>query len=102
MEQSTYEAMRMNPANWKLSIVYYCPDDPRVVVRQRFPFGWTWNFGHPLVLPAILLAVVVFLAPPIIAWWLGIQSQVLLWLLLGAGLCAVLVGAHRLSRDPSD
>ena len=63
--------------------------------------GWTWNFGHPLVLPAIFLAVVIFPAPPIIAWWLGIQSQAFLLLLIGAGLCVLLIGAHRLSRDPS-
>lgn len=99
-KRSKYEAMRMNPANWKLGIVYFCPHDPRVIVRQRLPVGWTWNFAHPLVFPAITLAVFSFLAPPAIAWWLGVRSGVTLALLAGAALGAIVWAAARLSRDP--
>lgn len=32
MPESPYEAMRMDPGNWKLGLMYYCRDDPRLVV----------------------------------------------------------------------
>lgn len=92
--------MRTNPANWKLGIIYYSPDDPRVVVRQLLPVGWTWNFGHSHVALAITLAVFVFLAPIVVAWWLGIRALFTLCLIAGVALCAIIIAASRLSRDP--
>ena len=94
--------MRMDPANWKLGFIYVCPDDPRVVVRQRLLLGWTWNFGTPRVIPAILFAVLISAAPPFIGWWAGIQSTALLLMLLGIGIAIVILAAHRLSKDPGN
>ncbi len=51
--------MRKDDANWMFGVIYFCRDDPRVIVRNRFSFGWTWNFGHRgvwLVLPAYVMA----------------------------------------------
>lgn len=99
---SRYERMRTDPANWKLGLIYFCPDDPRVVVRQRFPIGWTWNFGNPRVVPTIVMAVMLFAAPAFIGWWVGVRSIALLMALLGIGLILVMFIAHRLSRDPGE
>ena len=45
-----------NPDNW--NVVYYCPEDPRVIVPKRLPsMGWTINFAHPLAIPALLVAL---------------------------------------------
>jgi len=45
-----------NPENW--SAVYYCPEDPRVIVPKRRPsMGWTINFAHPLAVPVLFLAI---------------------------------------------
>jgi len=93
--------MRKNPANWKLGIVYFCPDDPRVIVRQRLPLGWTWNFANPWVLPGIFAAIIVFAGPAALAWYLGIRSTVVFGGLLLAGLFLVILASHQLSQDPS-
>ena len=90
----------MEPVNWKIGLLYYCPDDPRVVVRQRFGVGWTWNFGHRMVVPAMALAVLVFLAPPMVAWSLGVRSPLALSLVVAAALGAIMFASSRLSRPP--
>jgi len=97
---SRYEEMRLNPENWKFGVVYVCAEDPRLVVRQWLRVGWTWNFAHPQVYPLILVAVVFFLAPPGILWWLGHQS--FLALSLGAlfGLGVIMLVASRMAKDP--
>ena len=77
---SEYETMRTDPGNWKLGIVYYCKDDPRLVVRNRLPFGWAWNFAHAKVYVAILFAIAVFLIPPFLTWQLT-SDHLLPWAL---------------------
>jgi len=100
VEHSIFEAMRSDPANWKLGLVYSCREDPRVVVLKRRGLGWCWNFGNPRVLPAIGVTVIVFFAPVIAAWQLGVRSRPLLASALALGLVAVMLGAHRAARDP--
>ena len=34
-----------DPANWKLGLLYVCPQDPRVLVPKRIGIGWTFNLG---------------------------------------------------------
>lgn len=97
---SKYENMRTDPANWKLGIVYCCPRDPRIIVRQRLPVGWTWNFGHAKVYSAILIAVVMFLAPAALAWWQGVRSTLALGLITLTALVVIMLLAARMSRDP--
>lgn len=97
---SKYEGMRTNPANWKLGIVYCCNDDPRIIVRQLLPFGWTWNFGHPNVYSAILIAVVMFLAPPYLAWWMGVRSALAIGTIIVLTLTTIVIIASRIARDP--
>jgi threonine/homoserine/homoserine lactone efflux protein len=97
---SKYETMRTDPANWKLGVIYCCVEDPRIIVRQLLPVGWTWNFGHPKVYLAILAAVFTFLAPPAIAWWLGMRSLPALGLLSLIALGVIMFVASRMSRDP--
>lgn len=98
---SKFETMRSNSENWKLGIIYYCADDPRVVVRQNFLFGWTWNFANPWFPLAMVVAVLTFAGPAAIAWFLGARSVVTLGMLFVGGLCLNILGAHRLSREPS-
>ncbi|MDH3534295.1 MAG: hypothetical protein OER87_00925 [Gammaproteobacteria bacterium] len=97
---SRYEAMRTDRSNWKLGLVYHCAADPRIVVRQLLPVGWTWNFGHRLVYPAILIAVFSFLALPVVAWWYGVRSTLALGLVILATLVSIMIVAHRMAQDP--
>ena len=97
---SRYERMRTDPANWKLGIVYYCRDDPRIIVRNLLPFGWTWNFGHQKVYIALSIAIAAFLAPPFLAWQMGVRSALSLGIVLVTALVAIVFIASRLARDP--
>ena len=97
---SKYEAMRTDPTNWKLGVVYYCKDDPRIVVRNLLPLGWTWNFGHQKVYIALIIAVTAFLAPPFLAWQLGIRSALTLGFIVAAALITIVFVASRLALDP--
>ena len=97
---SKYETMRQDRANWIFGTIYYCPDDPRLVVRNLLPFGWAWNFGHPKVYVGILLAIVAFLAPPCLAWQLGVSSRITIGVVALLALVAVVFVASRLAQDP--
>lgn len=97
---SKYELMRTDPANWKLGIVYRCIDDPRIIVRNLLAFGWTWNFGHPKVYLAITIAIIAFLAPPYLAWQMGVRSVVVIGIIIALALTAVVIVASQLARDP--
>ena len=97
---SKYEDMRTDPANWHLGVVYCCADDPRIVVRNLLPFGWTWNFGHGSVYLGILMAIVAFLGPPCLAWVIGVRSAWAIAAIAILALVTVVFTASRLARDP--
>jgi uncharacterized membrane protein len=46
---------------WVLGFLYVDPDDPRLIVRKRYGFGWTLNFGRPAAW--IVLALLLVLGP---------------------------------------
>ncbi len=50
-----------DPRNWHLYFIYFCREDPRILVPKRISgLGWTLNFARPLALPflAALLGAV--------------------------------------------
>lgn len=102
MPVSRYETMRTDPANWALGVVYRCSDDPRIVVRNLLPFGWTWNFAHPRVWPAIALAILALLGPVALAVHAGVDSPGALAAIVLLSLGAIMLAARRASRDPRD
>ncbi len=60
MSTPAFDRHRLNPANWKFRILYFCPEDPHVIVPKRFRWmGWTLNFARPMALP-------------VLAWLLGL------------------------------
>ena len=99
---SKYENMRKDLTNWKLRTIYSCSEDPRVIVRNLLPFGWTWNFGHPRVFAAIALTIVTFLAPPYLAWLLGVRSEIAIGAIALLMLLIVMMIASRIARDPGE
>lgn len=100
MPVSRYEAMRTDPANWTLGVVYRCADDPRIVVRNLLPFGWTWNFAHRRVWLAIALAIFALLGPIAVAVRVGVESRGALAAIVLLSLSAIMLVAHRAARDP--
>ncbi len=61
--------------HWFLGIIYSCREDPRVIVRNRFWVGWTWNFGHPWVFPTMGAFALFALAPGGYALHLGHRKR---------------------------
>ena len=98
--ESRFEAMRQDHRHWRLGAIYDCPADPRVVVRNRSGVGWAWNFGHPMVLPAIALAITLFWLPASVAVWLGVRSRFVLAATLFVSLLAIVWAASVLAKDP--
>ena len=72
------------------------------MVRNLAPVGWTWNFAHAFVYPAILLAVVIFLGPVWLAWSLGLQSVLAFALIILLELILLMLVANQLARDPKN
>lgn len=100
MTREEAEALRSSDRYWKLGIIYACRADPRIIVRNRFVVGWTWNFGHRWVMPTLLAFVLFALGP---AAWLvrgGVRDVQILLAVVTASL-VVLVGiAHRIASGP--
>ncbi len=48
-------------------LFYYNPDDPAPLVPNRYFFGLTLNFGHPLAKLLVVLVVGLLLAPVALA-----------------------------------
>jgi uncharacterized membrane protein len=51
-----------DPHSWKGRLIYYNPADDAIVVPKRYGFGYTVNFGHPvmqIISGGVLIAVIV-------------------------------------------
>ena len=94
--------MRTDRANWKLGVVYFCREDPRLVVRAQFPIGWAWNFANPKVLIGLPMVMVVFLLPLWIAPQLGVRSIYGIICVVLFNLVAIFAWAHQSSKDPGE
>ena len=58
------EALWRDPSNWKWGAIYYCQEDPRVMVPKRLRWtGWTTNFTHSWAWPSLVLILVLSLLP---------------------------------------
>jgi hypothetical protein len=65
MTREEIEACWKDPRNYKWGIIYFCKEDPRVIVPRRIKWmGWTLNFARPSAVPTLLL-VVAFLVVPL-------------------------------------
>jgi uncharacterized membrane protein len=62
-----------DPRNWPHG-VYFCKQDPRLVVPKRRFVGGTFNFAHPLAIPSCLaiLALVAYLIGVVAAPAIGL------------------------------
>jgi hypothetical protein len=74
MTHDEAEALRNRDEHWTLGIIYACSEDPRVLVRNRFPIGCTWNFGHRFVLPTLLAFIFVAIGPAALLWMSGVTD----------------------------
>ena len=65
MTREEIEARRKDPRNYKWRLIYFCKEDPRVIVPRRIKWmGWTLNFARPSAIPTLVL-IVAFLVIPL-------------------------------------
>lgn len=61
------EALWSAPENWKWGTIYYCAEDPRVMVPKRLRWtGWTLNFAHSWAWPSLAAILIVALGPTLL------------------------------------
>jgi hypothetical protein len=48
---------------WYLSIFYFNPEDPRIIVLRKSRLGWTLNLARPMAIPLLLIIIALVLAP---------------------------------------
>ena len=94
------QALWKDSRHWFLGIMYSCREDPRVIVRNRFWVGWTWNFGHPMVVPTMSACVLFTVAPAATLFTLGIVSVPLLVGVTVGAVAVLVVMSHRIESGP--
>ncbi len=61
--------------NWPFPGIYYCKDDPRIVIpKQRKWAGFSLNWARPMAIPFLLGVFAVFGSPFFIEMYLGCSS----------------------------
>ena len=95
------QALWKESRHWVLGIIYSCREDPRVIVRNRFWLGWTWNFGHPWVFPTMGAFALFALAPGALLFSLGILNVPLLIGVTVAAVALLAVIALRIESGPA-
>lgn len=64
MENTPLDRFHADPDNWKLGVLYFSREDPRLLVPKRLRgFGFTVNFGRPFAIPFIVLILGIAAAP---------------------------------------
>ena len=100
MTREEAEALRIDKRHWKFGIIYACRADPRVIVRNRFVVGWTWNFGHPWALPLLFSFVVIALGPAGILLLSGVTNVPILMSVVATSVLVIVGFAHYSASGP--
>jgi Family of unknown function (DUF5808) len=64
LSAGTLDRLWADDSHWRAGVIYWCKDDPRLVVPKRYWKwgGWTMNFAHAsawLLLLAIIVAATI-------------------------------------------
>jgi len=100
MNHAEAERYRADRKNWHWGILYKCSDDPRLVVRNRYFFGWAWNFGHPKVFLGISAAVLFAIGVPYLVWATGFVSLSIALASFIACVIALMIIANGIANGP--
>jgi hypothetical protein len=66
LPRGTLDKLWSDQASWQVLGIYYCKNDPRVVVPKIYKWGgWTINFAHPSWWWAGSIPIVVLVVPVI-------------------------------------
>ena len=92
MTENEINELWKNPKSWRAVLIYYCKDDPRVIVPKRLKFtGWTLNFANPWAVPTLILMILCVLAPFVILRRLDLPRNSNLWPITVISVLVVLI-----------
>ena len=84
MNKEDLEKLWCDPRNWHFPGIYYCKDDPRIVIpKQRRWAGFSLNWANRMAIPFLLGVFIVFGSPFFIEMYLGYFSPKMFVLTLG-------------------
>ena len=91
MTKEELEKLWADKDNWLCGAIYYCKNDPRLVVPKRIKWtGWTMNFAYPWrAIGLIIFILFAALLPIIIEIKLNIDTWIVICITLAV--VAVLV-----------
>ncbi len=99
MRRDVFERLWCDPNHWRAGMVYYCPEDPRVIVPRRLRWmGWTMNFAHPHVFLWLVLTIVIPTGPFLLLVACSVRSLLAYVVVLGVSIFALMLLSHRLSN----
>jgi len=101
MDHLEAERLRANDRNWSWGFVYRCPEDPRLIVRNRRFIGWTWNFGHSGILLALPAAVLFAVGIPYLVVASGMASRSLVVATFVGCVMILMIIANRIASGPA-
>lgn len=100
MNRDEAEALRNDDRHWTLGVIYACREDPRVLVRNRFLLGCTWNFGHRFVLPTLLAFILVAIGPAALLWASGVRYRLALFAVTAIAVVILWRIAYHIASGP--
>ncbi len=98
MTKEELEKLWADKNNWRWGAIYYCKNDPRLVVPKRIKWtGWTMNFAYPgRAIGFIFFILFAASLPVIIELKLNIDTPIVICITLAVvavliiGLCSYL------------
>jgi len=98
MTKEELETLWRDKNNWRWGAIYYCKNDPRLVVHKRVKWtGWTVNFAYPWrAIGFIIFILIAASLPFFIELKLNVATPIVICITLALvavmiiGLCAYL------------
>lgn len=83
----TLDRLWADANHWRAGLIYWCPEDPRLVVPKRHWKwgGWTMNFAHASAW-LLLLAIILVATIPAVVLSLAQMWDIWLWLAYVVGI----------------
>ena len=94
------EKLRNDSNHWKFGCMYICSEDPRIIVRNRWFFGWAWNFGNWYTYLVLPLSIILFLIPMMFLYPIFKLSAFSTFILMSTILVVYIVVADYIAKGP--
>jgi len=89
MTKEELETLWKDKNNWRWGAIYYCKNDPRLVVPKRIKWtGWTMNFAYPWRAIGLIIFILFAASLP---FFIEFKLNVATWIVICIKLAVVAV-----------